>query len=85
MEALTTAEAVEAKDWEKFPATGTAEKLQYFEGCLPSKRPPAAAATTLRFGPMKARRPHRSKDRPLALCRRPTPPGETSALTVTTW
>jgi methylenetetrahydrofolate--tRNA-(uracil-5-)-methyltransferase len=53
MDALTTAEAVEAKDWEKFPATGTAEKLQYFEGCLPIEETARRGRDTLRFGPMK--------------------------------
>jgi methylenetetrahydrofolate--tRNA-(uracil-5-)-methyltransferase len=53
IEALTTAEAVEAKDWEKFPATGTAEKLQYFEGCLPIEETARRGSDTLRFGPMK--------------------------------
>jgi methylenetetrahydrofolate--tRNA-(uracil-5-)-methyltransferase len=53
IEALTTAEAVEAEDWEKFPATGTAEKLQYFEGCLPIEETARRGSDTLRFGPMK--------------------------------
>jgi methylenetetrahydrofolate--tRNA-(uracil-5-)-methyltransferase len=53
MEALTTAEAVEAKDWEKFPVTGSAEKLQYFEGCLPIEETARRGRDTLRFGPMK--------------------------------
>ena len=53
MDALTTAEAVEAKDWEKFPATGVAEKLQYFEGCLPIEETARRGRDTLRFGPMK--------------------------------
>jgi methylenetetrahydrofolate--tRNA-(uracil-5-)-methyltransferase len=53
MDALITAEAVEAKDWEKFPATGTAEKLQYFEGCLPIEETARRGRDTLRFGPMK--------------------------------
>jgi methylenetetrahydrofolate--tRNA-(uracil-5-)-methyltransferase len=53
MEALTTAENVESKDWEKFPATGTAEKLQYFEGCLPIEETARRGRDTLRFGPMK--------------------------------
>jgi methylenetetrahydrofolate--tRNA-(uracil-5-)-methyltransferase len=53
MDALTTAEAVEAKDWEKFPVTGTAEKLQYFEGCLPIEETARRGRDTLRFGPMK--------------------------------
>jgi methylenetetrahydrofolate--tRNA-(uracil-5-)-methyltransferase len=51
--ALTTAENVEAKDWEKFPVTGTAEKLQYFEGCLPIEETARRGPDTLRFGPMK--------------------------------
>jgi methylenetetrahydrofolate--tRNA-(uracil-5-)-methyltransferase len=53
IEALSTAEAVEAKDWEKFPATGAAEKLQYFEGCLPIEETARRGSDTLRFGPMK--------------------------------
>jgi methylenetetrahydrofolate--tRNA-(uracil-5-)-methyltransferase len=53
MDALTTAEAVESKDWEKFPVTGTAEKLQYFEGCLPIEETARRGRDTLRFGPMK--------------------------------
>jgi methylenetetrahydrofolate--tRNA-(uracil-5-)-methyltransferase len=53
IEALSTAEAVEAKDWEKFPVTGTAEKLQYFEGCLPIEETARRGRDTLRFGPMK--------------------------------
>jgi len=53
IEALTTAKAVEAKDWERFPATGTAEKLQYFEGCLPIEETARRGSDTLRFGPMK--------------------------------
>ena len=53
LDALTTAENVEAKDWEKFPVTGTAEKLQYFEGCLPIEETARRGRDTLRFGPMK--------------------------------
>jgi methylenetetrahydrofolate--tRNA-(uracil-5-)-methyltransferase len=53
IEALTTAEDVESKDWEKFPVTGTAEKLQYFEGCLPIEETARRGRDTLRFGPMK--------------------------------
>jgi methylenetetrahydrofolate--tRNA-(uracil-5-)-methyltransferase len=53
LDALTTAENVEAKDWEKFPITGTAEKLQYFEGCLPIEETARRGRDTLRFGPMK--------------------------------
>ncbi len=53
LDALTTAEAVAAKDWEKFPVTGAAEKLQYFEGCLPIEETARRGRDTLRFGPMK--------------------------------
>jgi methylenetetrahydrofolate--tRNA-(uracil-5-)-methyltransferase len=53
LDALTTAENVEAKDWEKFPADGTANKLQYFEGCLPIEETARRGRDTLRFGPMK--------------------------------
>ena len=53
LNALTTAEHVEAKDWEKFPVDGTANKLQYFEGCLPIEETARRGRDTLRFGPMK--------------------------------
>ncbi len=53
LDALTTAENVEAKDWEKFPVSGTADKLQYFEGCLPIEETARRGRDTLRFGPMK--------------------------------
>jgi methylenetetrahydrofolate--tRNA-(uracil-5-)-methyltransferase len=53
IEALTTAEDVQSKDWEKFPVTGTSEKLQYFEGCLPIEETARRGRDTLRFGPMK--------------------------------
>jgi methylenetetrahydrofolate--tRNA-(uracil-5-)-methyltransferase len=53
LDALTTAEKVEAKDWEKFPVDGTAEKLNYFEGCLPIEETARRGRDTLRFGPMK--------------------------------
>src|SRR6266851_1719472 len=53
LEALTTAENVESKDWEKFPVDGTANKLQYFEGCLPIEETARRGRDTLRFGPMK--------------------------------
>ena len=43
-DALTTAESVEAKDW---------EKLNYFEGCLPIEEIARRGRDTLRFGPMK--------------------------------
>jgi len=53
LDALTTAENVEAKDWEKFPVDGTPNKLQYFEGCLPIEETARRGRDTLRFGPMK--------------------------------
>src|SRR6195952_1690263 len=53
IDALTTAEDVQAKDWEKFPVDGTADKLQYFEGCLPIEETARRGRDTLRFGPMK--------------------------------
>src|SRR5882762_2819440 len=53
LDALTTAENVESKDWEKFPVDGTANKLQYFEGCLPIEETARRGRETLRFGPMK--------------------------------
>ncbi|NYF79311.1 methylenetetrahydrofolate--tRNA-(uracil(54)-C(5))-methyltransferase (FADH(2)-oxidizing) TrmFO [Granulicella arctica] len=53
LDALTTAENVESKDWEKFPVDGTASKLQYFEGCLPIEETARRGRDTLRFGPMK--------------------------------
>lgn len=53
LDALTTAENIEAKDWEKFPVDGTANKLQYFEGCLPIEETARRGRDTLRFGPMK--------------------------------
>ena len=43
-EALTTAEEVESKEW---------EKLEYFEGCLPMEELARRGKDTLRFGPMK--------------------------------
>jgi len=43
-EALTSAESVEAHDW---------EKLNYFEGCLPIEEIARRGRDTLRFGPMK--------------------------------
>jgi methylenetetrahydrofolate--tRNA-(uracil-5-)-methyltransferase len=43
-DALTSAESVEAKDW---------EKLNYFESCLPIEEIARRGRDTLRFGPMK--------------------------------
>jgi len=43
-DALTTAEAAEAKEW---------EKAEYFEGCLPIEVLARRGRDTLRFGPMK--------------------------------
>ena len=53
LDALVSAEHVEAKDWEKFPVDGTASKLDYFEGCLPIEETARRGRDTLRFGPMK--------------------------------
>ena len=44
IDALVSAENVEAKEW---------EKLQYFEGCLPIEETARRGRDTLRFGPMK--------------------------------
>ena len=44
LDALTTAESVEERDW---------EKLNYFEGCLPIEEIARRGRDTLRFGPMK--------------------------------
>ena len=44
IDALTAAENVEEKQW---------EKLQYFEGCLPIEETARRGRDTLRFGPMK--------------------------------
>jgi len=44
IDALTSAEYVESKEW---------EKLQYFEGCLPIEETARRGRDTLRFGPMK--------------------------------
>jgi methylenetetrahydrofolate--tRNA-(uracil-5-)-methyltransferase len=49
LDALTTAEAVPAKDWEQIPT----EPLHYFEGCLPIEETARRGRDTLRFGPMK--------------------------------
>ena len=49
LNALTTAEAVPAKDWEQIPA----EPMHYFEGCLPIEETARRGRDTLRFGPMK--------------------------------
>ncbi len=44
LDALLSAESVEAKEW---------EKLEYFEGCLPIEELARRGRDTLRFGPMK--------------------------------
>ena len=69
LDALISAEAVEAKPWEQIPTKdgnsetwvssepkGTqpaSEKLHYFEGCLPIEETARRGRDTLRFGPMK--------------------------------
>jgi methylenetetrahydrofolate--tRNA-(uracil-5-)-methyltransferase len=61
LDALTSAENVEAKpweditqskEWEQIPNNESA-KLQYFEGCLPIEETARRGRDTLRFGPMK--------------------------------
>lgn len=49
IDALTTAEAVPAKEWEQIPT----EPMHYFEGCLPIEETARRGRDTLRFGPMK--------------------------------
>ena len=65
LDALTTAEAVPAKDWEKIPGSACGgdstqgeraadtEPVHYFEGCLPIEETARRGRDTLRFGPMK--------------------------------
>jgi len=56
LDALTTAEAVPAKEWEQIPDStlrADSSKLTYFEGCLPIEETARRGRDTLRFGPMK--------------------------------
>lgn len=55
IEALSTAEAVPAKEWEQIPSgeAGGAKPPKYFEGCLPIEEIARRGRDTLRFGPMK--------------------------------
>ena len=69
IDALAAAEAVPPKSWEHIPSEPgappldsemglesthvAAEKLQYFEGCLPIEETARRGRDTLRFGPMK--------------------------------
>ncbi|WP_263367478.1 methylenetetrahydrofolate--tRNA-(uracil(54)-C(5))-methyltransferase (FADH(2)-oxidizing) TrmFO [Edaphobacter bradus] len=61
IEALATAEAVPAKEWEQIPnqpsnnqqLTTSNQQLKYFEGCLPIEEIARRGRDTLRFGPMK--------------------------------
>jgi methylenetetrahydrofolate--tRNA-(uracil-5-)-methyltransferase len=58
LDALTTAEAVPAKEWEQVPTDNGQlrtdnQPLQYFEGCLPIEETARRGRDTLRFGPMK--------------------------------
>ncbi len=64
LDALTTAEIVEAKSWEALPTDGAATEApstpwaldrepSYFEGCLPIEETARRGRDTLRFGPMK--------------------------------
>ncbi len=57
LDALTGAEAIEQKSWERLPEDGNptavAEKMHFFEGCLPIEETARRGRDTLRFGPMK--------------------------------
>jgi methylenetetrahydrofolate--tRNA-(uracil-5-)-methyltransferase len=56
LDALISAEAVEAKPWEHIPLepqTSNLEPVHYFEGCLPIEETARRGRDTLRFGPMK--------------------------------
>jgi methylenetetrahydrofolate--tRNA-(uracil-5-)-methyltransferase len=58
IDALTTAETVQAKEWENLPTdnkqqTANNKPLNYFEGCLPIEETARRGRDTLRFGPMK--------------------------------
>jgi methylenetetrahydrofolate--tRNA-(uracil-5-)-methyltransferase len=54
IEALSTAEAVPAKEWEQIPSAEIEAKTpKYFEGCLPIEEIARRGRDTLRFGPMK--------------------------------
>ena len=53
IEALATAEKIEAKAWEHLPVADQPGKLTYFEGCLPIEETARRGKDTLRFGPMK--------------------------------
>jgi methylenetetrahydrofolate--tRNA-(uracil-5-)-methyltransferase len=62
LDALTTAEIVEAKSWEALPPDGLVtagavtpapQTMNYFEGCLPIEETARRGRDTLRFGPMK--------------------------------
>ncbi len=53
IDALATAEKIEAKAWEHLPEADQPGKLTYFEGCLPIEETARRGRDTLRFGPMK--------------------------------
>ena len=53
IDALATAEKIEAKSWEHLPEADQPGKLTYFEGCLPIEETARRGKDTLRFGPMK--------------------------------
>ncbi|MFC6646662.1 methylenetetrahydrofolate--tRNA-(uracil(54)-C(5))-methyltransferase (FADH(2)-oxidizing) TrmFO [Granulicella cerasi] len=59
IDALANAEKIEHKSWEQIPdvddvaAKAAAEKVNYFEGCLPIEEIARRGKDTLRFGPMK--------------------------------
>ncbi|MES2390868.1 MAG: methylenetetrahydrofolate--tRNA-(uracil(54)-C(5))-methyltransferase (FADH(2)-oxidizing) TrmFO [Acidobacteriota bacterium] len=56
LDALVSAEKIEAKAWEQLPvgeAAAAAAPMNYFEGCLPIEETARRGRDTLRFGPMK--------------------------------
>jgi methylenetetrahydrofolate--tRNA-(uracil-5-)-methyltransferase len=53
LDALVSAEHVEAKEWERIPDGAAPAPVNYFEGCLPIEETARRGRDTLRFGPMK--------------------------------
>ena len=68
VQALRDGEKTEFKEWEK--------DTPYFEGCMPIEVMAERGVETLRFGPMKGVGLDNPRTGPLALCRRPAPPGQ---------
>ena len=72
-------------DGEKMPFKEWETDTPYFEGCMPIEVMAERGPETLRYGPMKPRRPRQSAHRPLALCRRPAAPGQCARHACGTW